>query len=640
MLIVPSEATVIETGAPDSVDVLRTDVLPQATVDGADQPPPDFVEIDLPDVRAAAAELNAAGIATCVIGFGKATLVEGWSTGSARPEQFGPRDGVGILTGSLSDCDRAGHALMAIDLDSPAAVALADILLPGTGMTEGRVGKPRSHRYYLVPWDTIPADAFSAAPAASAACAERVGHPGPKTTTFKDAAGREILAVKGTGGQMACPPSWHAASRSRREWDSGVRDDPAVIAYPALLNASQSLAGACGWTERPKTNTTADPVELPANVNQASVIGRAVAYMAKCPPAVEGQGGHHQLFAVARAVVCGFNLGAKAGVELITAHYNPRCQPPWSDAEIAHKCGDASRLPYDRPRGHLLADATEEPNIDARTTGTETSAGGPHPRPKGAKKPSETKKKPKNKSKERAVNENGEEEEKGAPSPPGAADVLTGIGGRAELWHDDTQTGYATVGRTTWAINSKAFKHYLVCEYRKCCGKTPNSEAINNARTALEAEAVHDGQRRTAHVRVAGHDGRIYLDLADSASTVIEVDPDGWHVCDQPPVRFVRRSGTPLPLPVCGGTIEELRSLVNVPDDDNFALVVAWVTAALRPHGPYPMLVISGDQGSAKSTTAKALRNLVHPSAAALRAEPSNARPHDRGEEQLVARVR
>jgi hypothetical protein len=57
----------------------------------------------------------------------------------------------------------------------------------------------------------------------------------------------------------------------------------------------------------------------------------------------------------------------------------------------------------------------------------------------------------------------------------------------------------------------------------------------------------------------------------------------------------------PLPMPVQGGSIEELRPFLNLPAEDDFILVAAWLLAALRGQGPYPVLAISGEQGSAKT---------------------------------------
>ena len=79
-------------------------------------------------------------------------------------------------------------------------------------------------------------------------------------------------------------------------------------------------------------------------------------------------------------------------------------------------------------------------------------------------------------------------------------------------------------------------------------------------------------------------------------------------------------------MPVRGGSIDELRALLNVRVDADFVMIVAWLVAALRDAGPYPVLVLSGEQGSAKSTFAKILRALVDPNAAPVRALPRDER--------------
>ena len=49
-------------------------------------------------------------------------------------------------------------------------------------------------------------------------------------------------------------------------------------------------------------------------------------------------------------------------------------------------------------------------------------------------------------------------------------------------------------------------------------------------------------------------------------------------------------------------------------------LLVAWLLASLRPVGPYPLLAISGEQGSAKTVLSKLLRALIDPNTASVRA--------------------
>jgi len=68
-----------------------------------------------------------------------------------------------------------------------------------------------------------------------------------------------------------------------------------------------------------------------------------------------------------------------------------------------------------------------------------------------------------------------------------------------------------------------------------------------------------------------------------------------------------------------------LKKYVNVEPAD-LPLLIGWLTAALRPMGPHPILVITGEQGSAKSTLARVCRLLIDPHTAPLRAEPKDNR--------------
>src|SRR5215472_19039512 len=51
-----------------------------------------------------------------------------------------------------------------------------------------------------------------------------------------------------------------------------------------------------------------------------------------------------------------------------------------------------------------------------------------------------------------------------------------------------------------------------------------------------------------------------------------------------------------------------------------FCVDLAWLLAALRFGGPYPLLAISGEQGSAKTVLSKLLKSLVDPNVAPVRA--------------------
>ena len=81
----------------------------------------------------------------------------------------------------------------------------------------------------------------------------------------------------------------------------------------------------------------------------------------------------------------------------------------------------------------------------------------------------------------------------------------------------------------------------------------------------------------------------------------------------------------PLPIPERGGKIEALRPFLNATDAD-FILAVAYLLAALYPRGPYPILIIYGEQGTAKTAFLRKLRSLVDPHVVATSALPSSGR--------------
>lgn len=85
------------------------------------------------------------------------------------------------------------------------------------------------------------------------------------------------------------------------------------------------------------------PEPKPAPTMKSSdVIKRAMAYLAKCEPAVSGQGGHATTFKVACAIVRGFNIDEATAFELLKT-YNARCAPPWSERALMHKIKQASK---------------------------------------------------------------------------------------------------------------------------------------------------------------------------------------------------------------------------------------------------------------------------------------------------------
>jgi hypothetical protein len=184
-----------------------------------------------------------------------------------------------------------------------------------------------------------------------------------------------------------------------------------------------------------------------------------------------------------------------------------------------------------------------------------------------------------------------------------------------------------------YGLNSPGFRNWLTEVYFVDRGEPPSQWAIRRVVSLLEARAQFDGGTPSVFIRVGREhdsDGKVsayFLDLGDPSGRAIKIRAQGWSMVDRPDVHFRRPAGQlPLPMPSHDGSIDLLRPYVNLGNRD-FRLMIAWLTAALRPVGPYPILALHGEQGSAKSTLARILRLLIDPQSAPLLIPPKST--HD-----------
>lgn len=210
------------------------------------------------------------------------------------------------------------------------------------------------------------------------------------------------------------------------------------------------------------------------------------------------------------------------------------------------------------------------------------------------------------------------------------AGKLLQIADKAEYWRTPQGRAYVTLDvrghRESHAVEDPAFRDFLVHAYYREHGHGPNGTALRNVLTLLTARATQAGEEHEAPLRIAAQGGDIYLDLGDADWHAVHITPQGWDIIDQVPVRFTRAQGTkPLPVPARNGDIGDLLSMVNVAPED-MPLLTGWLLGALSPQGPYPILLLQGPPGSAKSTLARLVKSLVDPNDLELRSPPKELR--------------
>ncbi len=206
--------------------------------------------------------------------------------------------------------------------------------------------------------------------------------------------------------------------------------------------------------------------------------------------------------------------------------------------------------------------------------------------------------------------------------------MLINIGNSHVLFHDDNKDGYADCRirgiKCTVKIKSEEYKNILRLIFYKKTGNGVSKGNISDAVSTLDALAQHEGKLEVVAVRTHKMDEAVYIDLGDEQRTILEVNKKGWGIVEDAPVWFIRKTGmTALPVPVSDdkGDLHLLKKHINIKDED-YPLVYGFMLCALAGVTPYPILVINGEEGTAKSFNATVIRALVDPNSTPLRGCP------------------
>jgi hypothetical protein len=129
---------------------------------------------------------------------------------------------------------------------------------------------------------------------------------------------------------------------------------------------------------------------------------------------------------------------------------------------------------------------------------------------------------------------------------------------------------YDGATRQTWPVQGKTFSQRLARRYFEIENRIATPGQLKTIINQIDAHAPGFPEREVFR-RAGKFRDRLYLDLADDKWGAIEIDSSGWRVVQSPPVRFLRTPAMlPVPVPEMGGSIEMLRSLVNLTNKISF----------------------------------------------------------------------
>jgi energy-coupling factor transporter ATP-binding protein EcfA2 len=180
------------------------------------------------------------------------------------------------------------------------------------------------------------------------------------------------------------------------------------------------------------------------------------------------------------------------------------------------------------------------------------------------------------------------------------------------------------------AVRSELFRDWLTTAYFRNHDGLPRAESIAEAMRQIEKQALvnrvvprPEGTRRVSAGTSEDGSDTITVQLGNPLGDYIVISKEGWRVVenlDEVPKRGATMLALPRPEEPrdIAATFLALRRLLRLSTEENWRACRTWLIAALRPSGPYPILLIKGSKGSGKSTAAALLRGLIDPSGPAL----------------------
>lgn len=171
-------------------------------------------------------------------------------------------------------------------------------------------------------------------------------------TIIEQCASFSEVSPSGTGVKIFCRGKLPSRTGKRHDLGDGKRIElydhgryfavtgHVLPGYSELRECQQIIDAlwAKYFSPRNKSNGDGQPAHH-HNGHTHDAIERCRRYIAKMPPAIEGQSGHNQTFAVACEP---FKFGlSDTDAAAVLAEYNQRCQPPWNESDLHHKLADA-----------------------------------------------------------------------------------------------------------------------------------------------------------------------------------------------------------------------------------------------------------------------------------------------------------
>lgn len=185
-----------------------------------------------------------------------------------------------------------------------------------------------------------------------------------------------------------------------------------------------------------------------------------------------------------------------------------------------------------------------------------------------------------------------------------------------EIFLDQFSEPYAFIkeGNKVMGVNASDFEDHILLNCLKKNRKIISGESLKNAIKIIRAKAAASNSVKKMFVRAARDaDNNFWYDLGRGKA--VKINQDGWSIAIEPPSFFKRfKSQLPQVEPVRGGNLDEFLSIVNVTSKDDEILLKVYLVSSFIYGYSHPVLIVYGEQGTAKTSLFRFLKALIDPS--------------------------
>ncbi len=207
---------------------------------------------------------------------------------------------------------------------------------------------------------------------------------------------------------------------------------------------------------------------------------------------------------------------------------------------------------------------------------------------------------------------------------PTVDEVIEKLSSENSLFHDENGVGYIAINKQgavvipTESLECKKWlRNWLIKEYHRYDFKRHDIDEIAGYLTSI---AEVDGEEKRLGVRLSktvdgdGNPKEVYYDT--KTELAVKVSADGWEIIPAPIQfkRFPHQLRQDLPMKTDSRNLEPLREFVNIEDDSDWLVFMAFAVSLFVSDSPSVLLCMNGDMGAGKSASLRLLVKLVDPS--------------------------